>query len=227
MTYIRNFKYVPPVSLYLMMLIINYTYRPNPIMDSYSFTSLILFFMMGWITITIFHSEDPRQSQITLFHAKSIERYHISLFLNCLLFGLGLSVLSVMYPVVFGAFGNELRLLHIIMGLLNHFCVSLLSISLTVFFVRELTRNRGNTWWGVLTVLIGTFVIAIIKAYILKIKGLIWLLPPLHLSLEIMEMSDTVHFIPLHVYLQFGWIVIYSSLLVGFFLTIIRRRYLS
>jgi len=41
--YLRSHRYIPPLSLYILSLVINYTYTPNPILDSYSFTSLLLY----------------------------------------------------------------------------------------------------------------------------------------------------------------------------------------
>ncbi|MBE3570004.1 MAG: hypothetical protein IMW92_07770 [Bacillales bacterium] len=45
--YLRTYKYVPPLTFYVLTLVVNYVYKPNPILDSYSFTSLVLFFIMA------------------------------------------------------------------------------------------------------------------------------------------------------------------------------------
>lgn len=42
--YLRTYHYVPPFTIFILCLIVNYTFVPNPILDSYSFTSLVLFF---------------------------------------------------------------------------------------------------------------------------------------------------------------------------------------
>lgn len=59
--YLRTYQYVPPFTIFILCLVVNYTFVPNPILDSYSFTSLILFFLMGWFTVTLFHAEDEGQ----------------------------------------------------------------------------------------------------------------------------------------------------------------------
>jgi hypothetical protein len=223
-SYFRTHKYIPPVSVFIMMLIINYTYAPNPILDSYSFTSLVLFFIMGWVTITIMHAEDEGQKQITIMHAKNKREYYIALVINCAVVGLILSIVSVAYPVVFHAFKPGLYTVHLVIGFLAHFSLSVLSIALSLFFTRELVKSNVNSWWGVISILIVSLVIAVAKSEILIIKLLIWLLPPLHYSLEIMSVGDKITSVPAQVYGQFGWIFIYSLILITIFIAVIQKR---
>ena len=77
---------------------------------------------------------------------------------------------------------------------MSHFSLSLLAIALTALFTRELVKNRRNTWWGVIGILIISVAIATLKDSILT--GLLWLLPPLHLSLEMMSVGDQIEVIP-------------------------------
>ena len=222
-TYFRTHKYVPPVSVFIMMLIINYTYIPNPILDSYSFTSLVLFFIMGWITVTILHAEDEGQQQITIIHAKNKRGYYLALVINCAVVGLILSIAAVAYPVVFHAFTPGLHTVHILIGFLAHFSLAVLSIALSLFFTRALVKSNVNSWWGVISILVVSLVIAVAKADILKIKILNWLLPPLRYSLEIMSVGDKITSVPAQVYGQFGWIFIYSLILISIFIAVVPK----
>lgn len=207
-----------------MGLIINYTYTPNPILDSYSYTSIMLFFIMGWFTITILRAEDEGQKQITIMHSKNKKEYYFALVLNCILTGLILSIVAVSYPVVFSAFSPGLHTVHIIMGFLAHFSLSVLSVALSLFFTRELVKSNVNSWWGVISILIGSLIISVAKIEILKIRIINWLLPPLHYSLNIMGRGDEITFIPSKVYGQFVWILLYSMILIVIFLVVVQKR---
>lgn len=220
--YLRSHRYIPPLSLYILSLVINYTYTPNPILDSYSFTSLLLFFIMGWFTVTIFHAEDEGQKRITMLHCKNLRKYYRSLFTMGILIGLCLSLISVVYPIVFNTFGVETRGLHLIMGFLSHFSLSLLSLSLSALFTRELIQNQSNTWWGVLGILVISVSISTLKD---TIDGFIWLFPPLHFSLEIMSSEDNIKSIPVLFWGQFSWIFLYTFLLIGIFFWIMKRKH--
>ncbi|WP_431026880.1 ABC transporter permease [Lysinibacillus sp. LZ02] len=223
-SYIRSHKYIPPLSIFIIWLIVNYTYIPNPILDSYSFTSLLLFFMMGWFTVTVFHVEERGQKQITLLHAQSLRKYYLSLFIIATCIGFCLSLVAVAYPIVFGSFGVEARPVHIIMGLLSHFSLSFLAVTLSALFTREIVKSSINTWWGVLSILIVSLVMATLKNTTLLQKGLIWFVPPVHLPLEMMTSGDHIQLIPGLFYWQFGWIFIYGSLFIGVFLFIVQRK---
>ena len=222
-THIRTHRYVPPVTLFIMMLIINYTYIPNPIMDSYSFTSLLLFFIMGWVTITIVHAEDEGQKQITLIHSKNKRNYYFALIINCIVVGFILSIIAVAYPLVINAFTPELHVIHILFGFLAHFSIATLSIALSIFFTRELVKTNINSWWGVVSILVFTLVLPIVKEKFFNIELINWFIPPLRFSLEIMSVGDDITSISKLAYWQFGWIFIYSAILMVIFTMIVQR----
>ncbi|MFE3577601.1 ABC transporter permease [Lysinibacillus sp. NPDC059133] len=222
--YLRTYQYVPPFSIFILCLVVNYTFVPNPILDSYSFTAIILFFLMGWFTITLFHAEDEGQKVMTTLHAKSRTHYSLGIFILCVLIGLFLSFVSVAYPTLIGAFGEKPRLIHQLLGFLSHFSLSVLAIALSAIFTRELVKNKQNTWWGVLGILIVSVVIATLKETILQIKGLIWLLPPVRLSLEMMGSEDSIKSIPNSFYWQFTWIFAYSAIVIMLFFLLSNRK---
>ena len=222
--YLRTYQYVPPFSIFILCLVVNYTFVPNPILDSYSFTAIILFFLMGWFTITLFHAEDEGQKVITTLHAKSRTHYNLGIFILCVLIGLFLSFVSVVYPTLIGAFGEKTRFIHQLLGFLSHFSLSVLAIALSAIFTRELVKNKQNTWWGVLGILIVSVVIATLKETILQIKGLIWLFPPVRLSLEMMGSEDSIKSIPNSFYRQFTWIFAYSAFVIMLFFLLSNRK---
>ena len=223
-SYLRSYQYVPPFSLFIIFLFVNYTYTPNPILDSYSFTSLILFFIMGWFTVTIFHVEETGQKQITLLHAQSSGKYYGSLYALAALIGLFLSLVAVVAPIIAGSFGVAIRPLHVVMGFLSHFSLSFLSIGLSAVFTREIVKNRMNTWWGVLSILVISLSLATFKSSFLQIKGLIWLVPPVYLPLEMMTSEDSMPFIPDIFYWRFCFVFLYGIFFMAIFFFIIKRK---
>lgn len=222
--YIRTYKYIPPFFIFILCMVVNYAFVPNPILDSYSFTSTFLFMLMGWFTVTIFHGEDEGQKVITILHSKGEKAYFRALYLICIMIGFCLSCVAVFYPIMIDAFGERPRALHIILGFLAHFSLSILSIALSSLFTRELVQNRQNSWWGVLSILIISLAIASLKNVIVQVQGLIWLLPPVHLSLKMMSADDSIQTIPAVFYWQYIWIFIYSMLVISLYFFISNRK---
>ncbi|MEK5333567.1 ABC transporter permease [Lysinibacillus sp. FSL W8-0992] len=219
--YLRTYKYIPPFFIFILCTVVNYAFVPNPILDSYSFTSTLLFLLMGWFTVTIFHAEDEGQKVITILHSKGEKAYFGALYLICMAIGFCLSWVSVMYPILIDAFGEKPRTLHIVLGFLAHFSLSILAIGLSALFTRELVKNKQNSWWGVLSILIISIAIVSLKH---EVKGFIWLFPPVHLSLEMMSSDDSLQAIPAIFYWQFIWIFIYSLLLIRLFFFMLNRK---
>ncbi|MFJ5764356.1 ABC transporter permease [Lysinibacillus sp. NPDC093210] len=219
--YLRTYKYIPPFFIFILCMVVNYAFVPNPILDSYSFTSTFLFLLMGWFTVTIFHAEDEGQKVITILHSKGQKAYFRALYLISIAIGFCLSWVSVLYPIVIDAFGEKPKTLHIILGFLAHFSLSILAIALSALFTRELVKNKQNSWWGVLSILIISIAIASLKN---ELKGLIWLFPPVQLSLEMMSADDGLQAIPAVFYWQFIWIFIYSLLVIWLYFCILNRK---
>ncbi|WJH29970.1 hypothetical protein N6H13_04325 [Paenibacillus sp. CC-CFT742] len=47
--YIRSQKYFAPVVMYIIAMLLIYSYQPNPVADSYSVTAMLLFLdLPGW-----------------------------------------------------------------------------------------------------------------------------------------------------------------------------------
>ncbi|MFJ7406806.1 MULTISPECIES: ABC transporter permease [unclassified Lysinibacillus] len=219
--YLRTYKYIPPFFIFILCMVVNYAFVPNPILDSFSFTSTLLFLLMGWFTVTIFHAEDEGQKVITILHSKGQKPYFWALYLICIAIGFCLSWVSVMYPIMIDAFGERPRPVHIVLGFLAHFSLSILAIGLSALFTRELVKNKQNSWWGVLSMLIISIAIVSLKN---EIKGLIWLFPPVHLSLEMMSSEDSLQSIPAVFYWQFIWIFVYSLLVIWLYFFILTRK---
>jgi len=179
---------------------------------------------MGWFTITVLHAEDGVQKQITTLHTKKKKRYYLALIINCAIIGLILSLIAVAYPIVFHSFGPKVQIIHIVTGLLAHFSLAVLSISLSLFFTRDLVKTHVNSWWGVTGILIASLAMAVAQTKILSIKLLAWLLPPIRYVLEITMVDDKITQLPATVYIQFGWIFIYSLILMIIYIAIVSKR---
>nr|WP_144921905.1 hypothetical protein [Paenibacillus bovis] len=49
--YVRSHKYFAPISTYIILIIVFYTYKPNPVLDSYAVTASMLYVVSAWLCI--------------------------------------------------------------------------------------------------------------------------------------------------------------------------------
>ena len=97
--YTKSYKYVPPIAMYFVSLLFVYTYKPTPIVPTYLETALALYLLSAWITVTIFHTEDPVQEQITISHTNNISALYVGKYITALLICTVLSFISVIYQL--------------------------------------------------------------------------------------------------------------------------------
>ena len=90
--YTKSYKYIPLIAMYCISLLFVYTYKPTPIVPTYLETALALYLLSAWITVTIFHTQDPVQEQITISHTNNISALYVgniiygSSYLYCFIF---------------------------------------------------------------------------------------------------------------------------------------------
>ncbi|GGJ99966.1 ABC transporter permease [Lentibacillus kapialis] len=212
--YIKSYRYVPPLTIYLVALFLNYTYKPNPVLSSTAVTALYLFLLMVWFTLSFFHTEDPTQQHLTILHAKSKVKMFLSKYMTMFLCVIVLSVFSVAYPVVFGMFGADISILKLIIGVLNHFFLGVLSVSMAALFTREIIKNPGTGWLGVSFVLLVSIASTGLRHALPNfLQWTVWVLPPVPHLMSLMEGSNVASIFPAigFVYL---WLGGYSAVLI-------------
>ncbi|GIO21442.1 hypothetical protein [Oceanobacillus sp. J11TS1] len=222
--YLRSQKYFPPTSTYFILILIFYTYKPNPIIDSYAVTALILFVTSAWLCMSVLSLDAPVQRQIMILHIKSSHKYYIAKLIAIWLIAVGLAVFAFVYPLVFGMFAEPVSLKVGFVSLANHILLATLGISIASFFNKSMMESTVNAYGGLVLTLILSFAsLGIYKVLPSFIKYVAWLLPPA-VSTQIPliqwdgEMIGELSLIP------FIWIFIYSVVLFILFLQVARLK---
>ncbi|MBY0599892.1 hypothetical protein [Bacillus bingmayongensis] len=216
--YTKSYKYVPPIAMYIVSLLFVYAYKPNPIVTTYLETSLILYLLSAWITITLFHTEDPVQEQITLSHTKNIWTLYLGKYVTVLLICSILSLISVIYPIAFQMFNEKMTVSLFITGILAHFSLSILSISIATLFTRNIIRKASTAWLSLSFVLLITIASIRLKK---DMPELLWFFPPIN---GFMMLGQYEHHLLTHVLWLTVWALAYSVVLIGLFLYLVRKR---
>src|SRR3989339_1508004 len=76
--YVRTFKYVPIVLIFMVVLGTIYWQKNVPIWNTYSFTINVIFIFSAWISIGFFDVEDNIQQQLVFLRFKKKTLYHLS-----------------------------------------------------------------------------------------------------------------------------------------------------
>lgn len=216
--YTKSYKYAPPIAMYIVSLLFIYTYKPNPIITTYLETALILYLLSAWITITLFHAEDPVQEQITLSHTKNIRTLYLGKYVTVLLICIVLSLISVIYPIAFQMFNEKMTLSLFITGFFSHFSLSILGISIAILFTRNIIKKASTAWLSLSFVLLITIASIRLKK---DMPELLWIFPPIN---GFMMLGSYEHNLAIHTLWLTAWALFYSFVLMSLFLHLVRKR---
>jgi hypothetical protein len=201
--------------MYFVSLLFVYTYKPTPIVPTYLETALALYLLSAWITITIFHTEDPIQEQITISHTNNISTLYVGKYITALLICTVLSFISVIYPIILQMFNEEMRISLFLVGFLAHMSFSILGISIATLFTRNIIPKASTAWLSL------TFILLITIASIRLKKELLWFLPPVE---SFLTLGQYKYNILTHTLWLTAWAIVYSFLLLTIFLFVVRKK---
>ncbi|WP_210610217.1 ABC transporter permease [Priestia flexa] len=217
LTYLKSYRYIPPLALYLILLIITYTYTPNPILDSFYNTSIYLFFTFSWVTISFMHAENSKQERITRLHVRKKSVYFISKLISIVVMAVVLSAVSIIYPIVFDMFSSMPTVKEQLFGYFLHLVSCLTSMSVSLLFTRHMLRTGNLSWFGPVFVLVLTLAVAGVPYPYEGLQMFIYLLPPIAAIINFISEDS-------YVWVGFCWGIAYSAIVIGFYLSLVRNR---
>lgn len=68
LNYIRSLKMIPPLTIFCVWIIVLYIYKGVPILSSYAVTSITVYLIMTWLTMTVFSIEEESEKHILYVH---------------------------------------------------------------------------------------------------------------------------------------------------------------
>ncbi|MBJ7983282.1 ABC transporter permease [Bacillus cereus] len=213
--YTKSYKYIPPIAMYCISLLFVYTYKPTPIVPIYLETTLALYLLSAWITITIFHTEDPVQEQITISHTNNISALYVGKYITALLICTVLSFISIIYPIILQMFNEKMTASLFLVGFLAHMSFSILGISIATLFTRNIIQKASTAWLSL------TFILLMTIASIHFKTELLWVLPPIE---SFLMLGQYKYNILTHTLWLTAWAIVYSFLLLTLFLFLIRKK---
>ncbi|MEI5905667.1 hypothetical protein WAK64_01125 [Bacillus spongiae] len=221
--YLRSHKYFPPISTFLILISIFYTYTPNPIIDSYAVTSIFLYIISSWLCVSILSLDSIVQKQLLVLHIKSSNRYYISKLITVWLISLVLSVYAFLYPIVFDMFNEVISFPEGIVLFVHHILLATLGISVASFFSKRIMNSPINYYGGLaITIIVSIAALRIYEDLPIIFKNIVWVIPPaVYTQTPLINWTgESILDLPLF---PFIWILIYSFLLLFLFLKLSKR----
>jgi len=224
--FIRSYRYGAPTVIYAGIVLLIYSTVPNPIMESYAFTSALLFVAAAAIGCLAIDVETANQEMATLAHTRSIVRLGWAKLLYAWIFASSLGLFAVLYPALLGRFERLPSPEELVMGLLYHVALSALGVSLSGWFSVKIIYSRFYAILGLcLWVALGLGGGGIANALPNGLSWLVHILPPvprvLHALTFYGELSTGAKWLPL------GTAALYAFGSAGLFLFVLNHKKLD
>lgn len=221
--FLRSHKYFPPISTFIIFIFVFYAYKPNPIIDSYAATGIIVYIVSAWLCISIFSLDAPVQRQLMILHIGSKNRYYLAKLLSVWFVSLILTFYALIYPIVFGMFNESVSLTIGLVSLLNHIILSILGVSVASLFSKVITESAINSYGGLaLTIIISIAALGVYDALPTHLKNIVWIIPPATITQKPLFHWNGERILELS-FFPFIWILVYALILIYFFLKLAKR----
>lgn len=221
--YLRSHKYFPPISTFIILIFIFYSYTPNPIIDSYAVTAIIVYIISAWLCISVLSLDTVVQRQLMILHVGGKNRYYLSKLISVWLISLILTLYAFIYPIIFGMFDESVSLTIGLVSILNHVILSTLGISIASLFSKIITENAINSYGGLaLTTIISLAALGVYDALPSYLQNIIWIIPPATSTQTPLFNWNGDSVLDLSLF-PFIWIIIYSLLLLYLFVKLAKK----
>lgn len=178
-SYTRSQRYFAPLSGIVIAVLVLYSYKPNPVMNSYAATAVILFIGCAAMGLSFLNHEHAVLRQVLIVHLRSARRYSIGGILSLSILALLLDVMIVLYPLITRQFSEPVGFYRFLLALTGHGLMGLLGITISLFLQSSWIAKRSYAAGLMLGIIIlsigGTKISGLLTGY-LKLLGL--LLPP-------------------------------------------------
>lgn len=142
--YIRSYRYFASYLIYVVIVPILYTYKPNPVLSSYAISSAILFVVAAWLGFGYVRNEDETQEQVTYLHVQSPIFYYISKIMFLWLVSFPLALYAIVYPIVFQMFDRPVTAGDLLTALSSHAGLGLLGIAVALLLHPRLIAKTST-----------------------------------------------------------------------------------
>ncbi|GAB6931404.1 hypothetical protein JCM10914A_53870 [Paenibacillus sp. JCM 10914] len=222
-SYTRSYRYFAPIAFILISTLFIYSYRPNPVMDSYAVTSAILFIGSAWLGLNFLNHDQGRQAMLLIIHAGSAKRYYCAQYLTINLITVALYFFALVYPILTGMFDRPVTGNDLLLGFLGHALLALLGVTLSLFFQFGWIENQGRAAGMLLIVMICSLAgQSVVNKLPVALEFVPYLLPPVSVMINMMIHNEGS--LTLTVILTCVYCLLYSVALLVIYMTLSIRK---
>ena len=189
-SYIQSLRFIPPVVIFFTWVFILYSYKNVPILSSYGVSSIAMYFILTWITMSIFSLDEESEKHILMFHIRKKISYLLGKWLTILVLAIPLLLFAIFFPIVAESFKGDMSLNLYIFAFYSHLVFLVFGILVgTLFSATKLATKKYAFLSSVFIIVVSLASESIIEMVTL-FKWILWIVPPVFKVIGYMEGQD-------------------------------------
>lgn len=216
-SYTQSQRFFAPLAGIVIAVLVLYSYKPNPVMNSYAATSVIMFIGCACMGLSFLNHEHAVQRQVVIVHLRSVRAYAVGgiLTLTSLLVLLGIMI--VLYPLLTGQFQEAVGIYRLMLALVGHGLLGLLGIAIALYLQSSWVQKRAHATGLMLGIIIlsvgGTQISNQLPG---PLTSVVLLLPPVAPVMNALMNADSLP--GSHIMVVFAQVCLYIAILITIYL---------
>lgn len=173
-----SLKFIPPATLYFAWVFLSYAYKNVPILSSYGSTAMLLYPIMLWMTMALFHLEEESEKHILFSHLTSKGRYLLGKWLTLSITMTPLLLFSIFYPIVTSSFKGIMSFESFFIGVYVHVVFAAFGIVVGTLFSTTNLASKKYSWLTAALVVVVSFSAQSMIEAAAFLQWVLWIFPP-------------------------------------------------
>ncbi|MGN7477983.1 hypothetical protein ACTHOQ_09005 [Solibacillus silvestris] len=207
-SFVRSLKFIPPFIAFFVWVFILYAYKNVPILSSYGASSIAMYLIMTWITMSIFTLDEESEKHILISHLKRKVSYLFGKWLTILVVMLPLLLFAIFFPIITESFKGNMSLMLYAYAFYSHLVFMTFGILVGTLFSATKLATKKYAWLSAVLIIVISLSAKSIIEISLFFKWILWVFPPVFKVIGYMEGEDQV-LINIPVILDSVFVVIY------------------
>ncbi|MFX3636711.1 MAG: hypothetical protein ACE3L7_14015 [Candidatus Pristimantibacillus sp.] len=191
-SFVRSLKFIPPVVIFLAWVFILYAYKGVPILSSYAVTSIAMYLMMTWITMSIFTLDSESEKHILISHLRRKVNYLLGKWLAVLIVVIPLLLFAIFFPIIMGSFKGFMSIKLYAFAIYSHLVLSTFGILVGTLFSATKLATKKYAWLSAVFIIVISLASKSIIDIAMFFKWILWVFPPVFKVIGYMEGEDHV-----------------------------------
>lgn len=192
MSFVLSLRFIPPVVVFFVWVFILYAYKNVPILSSYAASSIAMYLIMTWITMSIFTLEEEAEKHILISHLKRKVNYLFGKWLTILVVMIPLLLFAIFYPIITESFKENMSLELYSYAFYSHLAFTTFGILVGTLFSATKLATKKYAWLSAVFIIVVSLASKSIIEISLFFKWILWVFPPVFKVIGYMEGEDQV-----------------------------------